>query len=98
VVMVSVILLGLLLYILKSLQTMPTTLLVALSLFLGGGLGNLIDRIFNDGRVVDFVNIGIGSLRTGVFNVADVALMTGLAIIVLFSFRRTEHEPVASDL
>jgi signal peptidase II len=97
VVLVSVILLGLLFYILKNLQKMPTTMLVALALFLSGGLGNLIDRIFNEGRVVDFMNIGIGSLRTGVFNVADVALMAGLGIIVLYSFKSREHEVGSGD-
>lgn len=51
---------------------------IALSLVLGGGLGNLTDRIFNDGRVVDFMSIGIGSLRTGVFNVADMAITLGV--------------------
>lgn len=42
-----------------------------------GGFGNLIDRIFNEGRVIDFVNIGIGSLRTGLFNVADISITLG---------------------
>ena len=43
----------------------------------GGGFGNLIDRIFNEGRVIDFVNIGIGSLRTGLFNKADISITLG---------------------
>ncbi len=42
-----------------------------------GGTGNLIDRFFNDGRVIDFMNIGIGRLRTGIFNVADVFILFG---------------------
>ncbi len=58
----------------------------ALSLILGGGTGNLIDRILNDGRVVDFMNMGIGRLRTGIFNIADVVIMTGMALILLYSF------------
>jgi signal peptidase II len=40
------------------------------------------------GSVVDFVNIGIGPFRTGVFNVADVAIMLGIAIVVASEFRR----------
>jgi signal peptidase II len=51
-------------------------------LFLAGGASNLIDRITR-GTVVDFVNVGVGSLRTGIFNVADVALMVGVTIILL---------------
>src|SRR5436309_5181116 len=44
-----------------------------LALALGGGLGNLIDRVAR-GVVVDFVSLGIGPLRTGIFNFADVAI------------------------
>lgn len=52
-----------------------------LALFIGGGLSNWIDRILH-GSVVDFLNIGVGSLRTGIFNVADVAIMTGIALLL----------------
>jgi len=58
----------------------------ALSLILGGGASNMIDRIFNDGKVIDFMNMGIGSLRTGIFNMADVLIMVGMAFILLFNF------------
>jgi signal peptidase II len=54
---------------------------VSLGLLLGGGLGNLIDRVFRDGTVVDFMVMGVGSLRTGVFNVADVAVMAGIFLL-----------------
>lgn len=47
-------------------------------LVVSGGVGNLIDRAQRDGAVVDFMNLGVGSLRTGIFNVADVAIMAGL--------------------
>lgn len=69
---------------------------VALGLLLGGGLGNLIDRVFRDGTVVDFMVMGIGSLRTGVFNVADMAVMAG--IFLLFAgklFASSPEEGVA---
>lgn len=59
----------------------PSTTL-ALSLVAGGGLGNLIDRIMYGGYVVDFLNVGLGSLRTGIFNVADVAIMAGGIFLV----------------
>jgi signal peptidase II len=48
-----------------------------------GGIGNLIDRFSRHGYVTDFLNVGIGPLRTGIFNVADFALLLGVAIIVL---------------
>lgn len=84
---VSVILLALLIYILKNLQKFSFMILVALTLFLAGGIGNLIDRLINEGRVIDFMNIGIGNLRTGIFNVADMSLMAGLALLAFFGFR-----------
>lgn len=59
----------------------------ALALVLGGGVGNLIDRLFQDGMVIDFVNLGIGPVRTGIFNVADVAITGGSILIAVWSFR-----------
>ena len=55
----------------------------ALGLISGGGIGNLIDRIRFDGHVTDFLNMGVGSVRTGIFNVADMALMLGVALFFL---------------
>jgi signal peptidase II len=59
--------------------------LIGLSLLAGGGVGNLIDRIFNDGAVTDFVRLGIGAFRTAVFNMADVAMVVGVGMILLRS-------------
>jgi signal peptidase II len=52
-----------------------------LVLFLAGGLSNLADRLAI-GSVIDFLNVGIGQVRTGIFNVADVAIMTGAALVL----------------
>ena len=60
---------------------------VSLALILGGAIGNLIDRIFS-GAVVDFIDVGIGSLRWPVFNVADSAVSIGMILlisVILFS-------------
>lgn len=54
-------------------------------LIFSGGFGNLYDRALNDGRVVDFMLLQIGSLKTGVFNVADVAIMAGLFGFIFMS-------------
>jgi signal peptidase II len=62
-------------------KDMSTLRMMGLSLMLGGGIGNLIDRILR-GSVIDFMNMGLGSLRTGIFNVADVAIMAGLFILI----------------
>jgi len=53
---------------------------IGLNMIVAGGIGNLIDRFYR-GRVIDFMNIGIGNVRTGIFNVADIAIMIGVIII-----------------
>jgi signal peptidase II len=55
----------------------------ALALISAGGVGNWIDRLVKNGQVTDFLNVGIGPIRTGIFNVADVALMLGLALLLM---------------
>jgi signal peptidase II len=59
---------------------------VGLILFLAGGYSNLIDRVVL-GSVIDFLNVGVGSWRTGIFNVADVAIMAGVALLLIESYR-----------
>jgi signal peptidase II len=56
---------------------------IALALIAGGGVSNLLDRLFFDGRVTDFLNVGIGSFRTGIFNLADMAILAGALLLVL---------------
>jgi signal peptidase II len=69
--------------------SMPRARFLAIALMLAGGLGNLIDRALQGGLVTDFVSLGIGPVRTGIFNVADVALMAG-AVAMVFMFRDAE--------
>ena len=57
--------------------------IVGAALVCGGGLGNVIDRVSRGGNVTDFLNIGVGPVRTGIFNFADMALMLGLALLVV---------------
>lgn len=56
---------------------------VGLGLVAGGGIGNWLDRVVTAGHVTDFVSVGVGGLRTGIFNVADVAVMAGVALLLL---------------
>lgn len=64
---------------------------LALALVAAGGIGNLIDRFVRDGAVIDFMNLGIGSLRTGIFNVADVQIMLGFGLLVLWQSSTAPH-------
>jgi signal peptidase II len=63
--------------------------LSGLALLTAGGLGNLIDRLVNGGLVVDFMVLGIGPVHTGIFNMADVAVMAGMALVLLSGFRKS---------
>lgn len=79
-------LLAMLIYTLFSTKV-NTRQALALGFIIGGGASNIIDRIFYGGSVVDFMNIGIGSLRTGIFNFADVSIMIGLFALLIMNFR-----------
>jgi signal peptidase II len=39
------------------------------------------------GSVVDFMNVGVGSFRTGIFNVADVAILAGIGLLLAERYR-----------
>ena len=69
-------------------RNIPTVLFMSLVFVLSGGIGNLIDRVFNHGLVTDFINIGIGPLRTGVFNVADMAVLFGAIAVGCIAINR----------
>jgi signal peptidase II len=62
------------------------TRLLTLSLICGGGLGNLIDR-WTYGYTRDFLNVGLGPVRSGIFNLADIALMTGCFLLMVQRLR-----------
>jgi signal peptidase II len=65
-------------------------------LVVGSGASNLIDRIVR-GSVVDFMNVGVGSIRTGIFNWADFALLLGLALIAFGSASRWRPPSAGRD-
>jgi signal peptidase II len=58
---------------------------IALALIVAGGIGNLIDRMRNHGRVTDFIFLAVGPIHTGVFNVADMAITAGV-VWLMFSW------------
>jgi len=65
---------------------------IGLTLFVAGGGSNWIDRVMR-GSVVDFLNVGVGPLRTGIFNVADVAIMLGATLVVVGEIRKNRGHP-----
>ncbi|MEX0821648.1 MAG: signal peptidase II [Rhodothermales bacterium] len=54
-----------------------------LTLIMAGGASNLIDRMMNNGQVVDFVVVHVGGLSTIVFNLADILIVTGAVVLVV---------------
>jgi len=63
----------------------PRLALVGIAFFVAGGASNLLDRLTR-GSVIDFINVGLGPLRTGIFNVADVAIMLGVGLVIIASY------------
>jgi signal peptidase II len=56
---------------------------LGLALAMAGGTSNLVDRITQQGEVTDFIFIQVGPIHTGVFNVADILIMLGLAMVAV---------------
>jgi signal peptidase II len=86
---VGVILSALLIYILRT-KTQTAYGLISLTLIFSGGISNFYDRASNNGAVIDFLNVGIGSLRTGIFNVADMAIMLGVFLLLFAKDKKVE--------
>jgi signal peptidase II len=66
---------------------------LALGLVAGGAVGNLIDRIRSPRGVVDFLDVGVGSLRWPTFNVADIAVSCGAIALAISLWREDARRP-----
>lgn len=72
-------------YIIKA-KTLDRLSLIAFSCIVGGGIANVFDR-FAFGSVTDFFYINLGGVfKTGIFNIADVAVTTGMIILIFSNF------------
>lgn len=69
----------------------------AVSAILGGALGNLVDRIFYDGLVVDFIDLGVGTHRFYTFNVADMGVTLGGLVLFLSLWREGRGEKTTAS-
>jgi signal peptidase II len=58
-----------------------TPMIIAFSLIIGGGIGNLIDRIFNHGLVVDFIDFRL--INFAIFNFADICAVCGAILLMI---------------
>jgi len=71
---------------LKKLSTQAKLEAIAISMILGGAIGNVIDRIYY-GYVIDFLDVYAGSYHWPAFNIADSAIVVGAALLIIDSFR-----------
>lgn len=85
------VMIGLIIYTFYSIRQLNKLRLFALSLIIAGGIGNIIDRILYDRHVTDFMNMGFGDIRTGIFNVADMCVTAGV-ICLLLTYKAEEKE------
>lgn len=63
--------------------------IVGMCFVIGGGVGNIYDRIAY-GSVTDFLHIDFGIFQTGIFNMADVSIMTGFFIMLFASYLKSQ--------
>ena len=71
-------------------RTIDRWTFIALAMIVAGGIGNSIDRFRLGGLVIDFLNIGFGQQvwqRTGIFNVADMAITAGFLMLLPYVFK-----------
>lgn len=66
---------------------------IGLALLLGGAAGNLVSRLISSRGVVDFIDIGVGTWRFWTFNVADIGISTGAALLVWALWRAAPAQP-----
>ena len=82
ILVVSVFLVLLFSYIIKNLRDSLLKHLALIFIF-SGGLGNLIDRVFNNGNVIDFIRIKLPLIESGIFNIADFYATMGFIMLLL---------------
>ena len=88
----SLMLIGVLVWLLRG--KMPPLERVAWTLVLGGGIGNLIDRVMN-GVVVDYINVLF--MNFAVFNFADICVCCGVGLLILSILLDDRHGKAATD-
>jgi signal peptidase II len=66
--------------------------LLPLGLISGGAVGNLMDRLFRSGNVVDFIEVSYQSFHWPVFNLADSSVFVGVAWLLLMTLRDSQQK------
>jgi signal peptidase II len=93
---VGVVLTAIVIYALRS-KVLDAPHVVGYGLIAGGGLSNWFDRARSGGGVVDFMNLGLGPLRTGIFNVADLVILAGIGLVFWAGMRQERAAKAAAE-
>lgn len=90
--LLPIIFLSYLFWLLIKTKEFSKLLVTGIAFAIGGGLGNIFDRIV-DGYVTDFIVLNIGFFKNGVFNLADVSIMVGIILVFtdIFMNRKTQE-------
>lgn len=89
-ILVAFIVIGVLIYYVRKNKIEGKANKIALSLVIGGSIGNLIDRILR-GAVIDFIDIKIFGYNFPIFNLADTFIVIGVFLLIIEMFRK-EHK------
>lgn len=73
------------------LQSQTKFVAVLLGMVLGGGLGNLIDRLAHGGYVVDWISMGVRNWRWATYNLADASIVVAVILLLIKEFFFTKH-------
>jgi len=84
--LMPILVLGFGLYYLFTQNDLPVLMQAGMCFLLGGGIGNIYDRL-KFGSVTDFLHIDFGLFSTGIFNFADISIMTGIGMLLIQSFK-----------
>jgi len=82
-------------YLIKN-TNLPRLLVLGICFVIGGGLGNLYDRLIY-GSVTDFVHIDFYVFKTGIFNLADVSIMVGMILILINLYVKHEDNELIEE-
>lgn len=93
-ILITVLTMGLILWLFRSVEERHRMQVLAFGLIMGGAAGNLLDRVFGSKGVIDFIDVGIGDARFWTFNIADSAITVGAVLLILASFFEKSEQKV----
>ena len=93
-VAVTLLTMGLIFWLFRSVDPRHKLQIIAFGLIMGGAAGNLLDRVFGNYGVIDFIDVGVGTTRFWTFNIADSGITVGAILLIISSF--FEHKDIKS--